>query len=138
MAKLVIVRGIPGSGKSTFAKSHFPGVLILENDMFFMHNGKYCYEPSLIGYAVEWCQKAASFAAENQMDVVIANTFTDPRYIDFYKQLAEKHKLEFEVYHCIGNFQNVHGVPENVLESFSKKMKPYPNEIIIDNTKEQV
>ena len=39
---LYIVRGIPGSGKSTFAKSL--GGTHFEADMFFMKNGEYKYD----------------------------------------------------------------------------------------------
>lgn len=38
---LTIIRGLPGSGKSTYARSHFPGILLVEADMFAMVLGAY-------------------------------------------------------------------------------------------------
>jgi predicted kinase len=53
MSKVTIVRGISGSGKSTYAKSL--GILHLESDMFFMQNGKYNWSADHIKFAHEWC-----------------------------------------------------------------------------------
>ena len=52
---LYIVRGIPGSGKSTFAKTlggqHF------EADMYFIdESGNYKFDITEIKLAHEWCQ----------------------------------------------------------------------------------
>ncbi len=53
MRNLYIVRGLPGSGKSTFAK--FVGDSFVEADMFFMKNGKYEFDMSKIRDAHSWC-----------------------------------------------------------------------------------
>ena len=45
MKTLYIVRGVPGSGKSTFAKSI--GGIHIEADQFFMENGKYNFDEHL-------------------------------------------------------------------------------------------
>lgn len=47
---LIIMRGLPGSGKSTKAKT-LAGEqgLIYSTDDFFMVNGKYEYDPKMIG-----------------------------------------------------------------------------------------
>jgi predicted kinase len=42
MATLTIVRGLPGSGKSTYAKSL--NVFHIEADMFCMKDGKYEFD----------------------------------------------------------------------------------------------
>jgi adenylate kinase family enzyme len=41
-SRLIIIRGLPGSGKSTFAKSYFNGYIHLEADMYFVQpDGSY-------------------------------------------------------------------------------------------------
>jgi len=42
MSKLILVRGLPGSGKSTFAKTF--GCLHVEADMFYIVGGKYRFD----------------------------------------------------------------------------------------------
>ena len=45
MKSLILVRGIPGSGKSTFAKEISYGFPFLSADDFFMIEGKYQFDP---------------------------------------------------------------------------------------------
>lgn len=131
MSTLSIVRGWPGSGKSTFAKKSFPGVLLLENDMFHMHDGKYEWMASSMGNAIGWCASIAETALENGMDVVIANTFTKRKYIDFYRKLAEKWTAKFKVYRCNGHFKNVHSLTDSMVNGFEQSMEDWPGETMV-------
>ena len=62
---LFIVRGLPGSGKTTLAKSL--GSVHFEADMYFMEGNEYKFDITKIKKAHEWCQNTllacASFAA---------------------------------------------------------------------------
>ncbi len=77
---LYIVRGIPGSGKSTFAKSL--GGTHFETDMFFMKDGEYKFDISKIKEAHKWCQDSVYTAmllnhtALLNNVIVVSNTFT--------------------------------------------------------------
>ena len=58
MSKLYILRGIPGSGKSTYGKKIVDSAIDagfsaikFEADDFFMKDGKYNWNPKLIGMA---------------------------------------------------------------------------------------
>ena len=42
--RLILVRGVPGSGKSTFAAKVFPGAFHVENDMFHVKDGEYRFD----------------------------------------------------------------------------------------------
>lgn len=48
MLQLVLVRGLPGSGKSTIAKSFIPHNFVhLETDMYFINSaGEYKFNPA--------------------------------------------------------------------------------------------
>ncbi len=56
--ELVLIRGLPGSGKSTMAKDlATQGYLHFEADMYFELDGHYRYDASCIREAHSWCQK---------------------------------------------------------------------------------
>ena len=112
-----------------FAHKNFPGVLVLENDMFHMHNGKYDFNASKQHAAVNWCFKATEFAMMNGMDVVVSNTFTQRRFVQPYADLAKKYGYEFKVYHMNGKFDDVHNVPKEVKDRMAKQFEIWPNAI---------
>lgn len=132
MATLHIIRGKPGSGKSTFAHNMFPGVLLLENDQYHMHNGVYDWHKENMPAAIDWCMDMARTALENGMDIVVANTFTRCVFIDAYKKLAEETGASFDVYRCTGNFKNVHGLTDSMVKNFEDSMEDWPGEITVE------
>ena len=130
---LYIVRGLPGSGKSTFAHSkRFAGALVLENDMYHVKDGKYKFDRENMPDAIYWCQEACRNALEHGMDVVVANTFTKPEYIKIFEEMAKHYGHEFKVLKCTGNWQNVHNVPEDVLNAMRSGWQDWPGEEVVD------
>jgi predicted kinase len=116
--KFYIVRGLPGSGKSTFAKSL--GGVHYEADMFFMdENSEYKFDGSKLNDAHNWCRhKVMDAMKEGEPIVVVSNTFTrewemDP-YILIGKELGYKIFVAIVENHHGG--KNTHGVPENTIE----------------------
>ena len=72
MKVLYIVRGIPGSGKTTYAeglglKHHY------ETDQFWGED--YAFDPSRLREAHQWCQDVTETALADGNDVVVSNTF---------------------------------------------------------------
>ena len=130
--KLILYRGIPGSGKSSAAQRMFPGVLLVENDMFHMHNGQYEWKAESMPKAISWCVSMVRTALENGLDVCVANTFTKRKFVEAYKKIAEEFGAEFHVYRCVGKFKNVHGLSERMVANFEKSMEDWPGEIIVD------
>ena len=126
--KLIIVRGIPGTGKSTFCREMFPDIFHLENDMFQYQNGEYHYDEKKLQKSIQWCFNTASNALKNGMDVVISNTFTKKAFVDSYTELVKKYKCNFEIYRMMGNFKDIHNVPEDVLKSMKDGFEDYEGE----------
>jgi len=119
MAKLTIVRGLPGSGKSTLAKSM--GVEHVEADMYHIEDGIYKFDPSKIKDSHQWCfDCVCSFLSIGQ-NTVVSNTFTQKWEMQRYIDYCEKNNHEYEIIVCRGEFQNIHGVPTDVLESMKKR-----------------
>lgn len=134
MAILRLFRGHPGSAKSTSAKRMFPGTLLLENDMFLIQDGQYKWSKDRVIDAIDWCMETTRNALEHNMDVVVANTFTKARYVMAYKKIAEEYGAKFEVYRCIGDFKNTHGLSDSMVQNFKNAMEDWPGEVIVDPT----
>ena len=126
---LYIVRGIPGSGKSTFAKSL--GGTHFEADMFFMKDGEYKFDMFKLKDAHKWCQDSVNTAmilnttADLNKTIVVSNTFTQEWEMKPYFELAEVHG--YKVFSIIIENRhggvNEHNVPEEVLSSMKNRFE---------------
>ena len=76
MYMLAIIRGLPGSGKPTFARHAFKNFNQLEADQFHMIGDVYDYKIENASYAHMLCQARCARHLKNGWDVVVANTFT--------------------------------------------------------------
>jgi predicted kinase len=119
---LYLVRGIPGSGKSTFAKNLVDekDYCHKEADMFFVdRDGNYNFEPSKIKDAHQWCQEEMDFLMRlEHSPVVVSNTFTQEWELQPYYELAIKYGYyvtSIIVENRHGGV-NEHGVPEDKIE----------------------
>lgn len=118
MAIMVLVRGLPGSGKSTYAKVNFAsqGFKHLETDMFFNKNGVIKYEPGKYAQAVEWCQRRTIEAVKEGLDLVISNHFLCHWELGFYLQLAEKNNYEVIVHTCLTQYAPKASYPQRLID----------------------
>jgi predicted kinase len=75
MKKVLILRGVPGAGKSTYAKT-IPGATIVSADDYFMKSdGTYAYNRDLIQKAHEFCFREFLAAAEaDKPTIIVDNT----------------------------------------------------------------
>ena len=116
MKELILLRGVPGSGKSTLAKS-IEG-LHIEADMFFMKDGEYKFDATMLKHAHNWCHDVVENWMESSMErIIVSNTFTQQWEMDTYYELAKEygyrvHTLIVENRH---GGVNEHGVPEETL-----------------------
>ena len=129
MKELFLLRGLPGSGKSTLAKSI--GGVHYEADMFFIKDGEYQFDVTLLRDAHSWCQTQVSnamilnLATKINERIVVSNTFTQEWEMTHYFELAEKygyrvHSLIVENRH---GGVNEHGVPEDKLGLMKKRFE---------------
>lgn len=129
--KLTIIRGLPGSGKSTKAKSL--NILHIEADMYHMKNGKYEFNYDNVKLAHEWCQRAAWFAFMNGVEFVVSNTFITFDEIQPYLEIAKIYKYEVEIIRMTNDYGNTHDVPKNVLDSMQERFEDVEGEVIYVN-----
>lgn len=122
--EIVLIRGLPGSGKSTLAKNlATQGYLHFEADMFFEVNGHYRYDASRIRDAHSWCQQMTRQAPAKGLKVVVSNTFTQLREMEPYRSMTQN----VLVVEANGKWENVHGVPAEMLERMALRWEPLRN-----------
>jgi len=122
MKELVIVRGLPGTGKSTYARSLIKdGFNHFEADMYFEIDGKYKFEPAKIKNAHNWCQRSTEYIMQNEGKVVVSNTFTQKWEVEPYLELAKKYGYKVSIKSLTKMYSNIHNVPDNILEAMKER-----------------
>ena len=125
MTKLCIVRGIPGSGKSTFAKKLLEQGKVqqhLEADEFMTdENGDYKFDPTILQKCHQQCQAWVKYYLDRGQSVVVSNTFSRKWEILPYTRMG----AEFEVIEMKGNYQNVHGVPQFIIDNMKNRWQEW-------------
>lgn len=117
MSEIVLIRGLPGSGKSTMAKREFPLHAHYEADAYFVgDDAVYRYNPNQIRNAHEWCQASAEKAVKSCRDVVVSNTFTQLWEMKPYFDIAERNGASVRVIVATGDYGNTHGVPPEAID----------------------
>jgi predicted kinase len=120
---ITICRGIPGSGKSTFAKTL--GGIHIEADQYFVDaDGNYNFDGSKIKNAHAWClDRVKTNMATGRDKIVVSNTFTQEWEFQPYLELAKEYGYKtftiiVENYH--GGI-NQHNVPEDKIEQMKNR-----------------
>lgn len=130
MKKLILIRGIPGSGKTTFAKklmqsdSFMPHLQHFEADMWFDRYNGGKFDPKKLKKAHEWCQKQTKDHLNMGFNVIVSNTFIKRWEVEKYHEIAEECGCFVEEMTMTGEYQNVHGVPDSKVQSMKENFEP--------------
>ena len=130
---LFLVRGLPGSGKTSFASAIWNEYAVCEADKFFYDKeGNYNFDPSKLKEAHTWCKNQVETRMidhqNNQQyypEIAVSNTFTQEWEMEDYFKLAEKYgyktvSLIIENRH---GGKNVHGVPDDKIEIIKNRFQ---------------
>jgi len=136
--RLVIVRGLPGSGKSTFAKRLLDGIKSRggkasrhENDDYHIICGKYQYDPARQAEAVLACQEETAKDLVLGMTVVVSNVFVTTFNLQWYVNLADSLGIRHVILRMDNKFEGIHNVPANVYKSMSENFVDITNEVYV-------
>lgn len=115
--KIILIRGLPGSGKTTMAKEYAAqGYVHCEADHYFERDGAYKFDGSKLGAAHDDCLRRTIEALEQGRSVVVANTFSRRWEIEPYLRAAKRRGVPARIVEAKGTWQNVHGVSEETIE----------------------
>ena len=125
--KIFIVRGIPGSGKTTLAKSIAKkyNTKEFEADHYLLNKeGKYEYDKGKLAYAHSKCITEGFRHLQKNHAVVFANTFIRKSEIEFYAKYMKEHNINAEVYIAQPNFagKTLHNVPQEEIKRMEQEM----------------
>jgi len=130
---LFLVRGLPGSGKSTFATHIWNEYAVCEADKFFYDKeGNYNFDPSKIKDAHAWCKNEVETRMIDHQnneqfypEIAVSNTFTQEWEMKDYFDLADKYgyKVVSLIIENRHGGKNVHGVPEDKLEIMKNRFE---------------
>lgn len=130
---LVIIRGIVGSGKTTLAKKVIEQWSCFANHLetdFYFHDlttQEYKFDASKLGEHHENCLRETARLMSLGGAIVVSNTFTRQWEMHKYLLLAEVFDYEVVVHTCTGNYENVHGVPAEVVERQAARLEYVDN-----------
>jgi len=135
---LILLRGLPGSGKSTLGKylASGSGSTYFEADQYFVDDmGVYNFDASKLRQAHQWCKNEVQYAmsyghrgsyiSEPMALIVVSNTFTQKWEMDDYYELAKR--FDYTVVSLIvenrHDGKNIHEVPEDKIEIMRKRFQ---------------
>ncbi len=131
---LYIIRGLPGTGKSTLGETLAPDASFAADD-FFMDGDTYRFDPTKLTEAHGLCQinvrealldgQAAVASGVSNFDVAVCNTFSCRWEFEPYIEMAKELGVRYFVINLFDNNtpldtlfeRNVHGVPRHVFKS---------------------
>jgi len=126
---LYILRGIPGAGKTTLAKSI--GAVHFEADMYFMVGKEYKFDVTKLKQAHAWCQDQVRISMKNSdnkigdLRIAVSNTFTQEWEMEPYVEMAKEYG--FKVFTLIVENRhggvNQHEKPEDKIELMKNRFE---------------
>jgi predicted kinase len=132
LGDLILLRGLPGSGKSTFGSTilqlpnNNPQEVLSADDFFVNNEGEYIFDSTKLKEAHNFCQfRCSERMRQGIARIVVANTFTEEWEMEEYFKMAERynyrvHTIIVENRH--GN-ESIHGVPEDNFKKMKKRFQ---------------
>jgi len=123
MTHLYLMRGVPGSGKSTFGNILFESGVVQyvfsADDWMVDFDGNYLFRPEKLKDCHSKCLRAVGQALCSGKSVAVCNTFVRLWEMDKYLALG----FPTTIIRCEGDYGNIHGVPESKVSQMKKNFE---------------
>ena len=129
---LILLRGVPGSGKSTLGEvilncpQSTTNTVLSADDLFTDSSGNYNFDSSRIKEAHNLCQqKCAEKMKLGLYKIVVANTFTQEWEMSPYYEMAERYnyRIHSVIVENRHDGVNVHNVPEEKIHQMKDRFE---------------
>lgn len=121
LPRLVLIRGLPGTGKTTRAMGYVnDGYKHFEADQFFMVDGRYCFDAKNLPEAHASCLKQTKEALEAGELVCVANVFATVEDIKPYTELG----ADYQIVEATYRGQSIHELPAVVMQAMEARWVP--------------
>ena len=140
---LYIIRGLPGSGKSTLGEQLADNELdwtkdrtdwnmrfysYAADDWFTDKDGNYNFVPEELPQAHEDCRARVLGAMLSEVNnIAVCNVFSQKWEAQPYFDLCKLHGYTPVVIECQNNFGNIHGCPRQKIEEMRDRWEPLNN-----------
>jgi len=142
MRKVIIMRGIPGAGKSTHANDNYPNAAVVSADDYHMIDSEYRFNQVNVKVAHDDClRRFVELLQGTKRDIIVDNTNIQAWEIAVYYRLAELYKAHVEIVRVevnpyVAARRSVHKVPLKVVLRMSTALRnehlpPWWREIVI-------
>ena len=135
---LYIIRGLPGSGKSTLGEKLGDSYMDFHpkfggpkthsyaaDDWFYDEKGKYNFKPEELPQAHEECQARVRGCMMSSIgNIAVCNTFSQQWEAEPYIRMAEQHEYTCVILECQSQFGNVHDVPMQTIREMKERWEP--------------
>ena len=124
---LYLIRGIPGSGKSSFAETLLQAGVVqyhFEADQYFIdETGMYNFNPANLHLAHKSCYTRTKHFLGCNFSVAVSNTSTTEKEVQTYKELAEELGCNFVsvVVEHRHEGTNLHNVPAEKIQQMKDR-----------------
>jgi hypothetical protein len=122
--RLILVRGVPGAGKTTFAKSL--GDKHVEADMFHMIDGEYKFDITKLVDGHVWCRTIVEgWMSDSEPLIIVSNTFTTENEMEGYYETASfwGYQVTSIIVENRHSGESIHNVPDEIIEKMVNRFQ---------------
>lgn len=136
MKKITLIRGLPGAGKTTFAKkmcddlnAEGQNCIWLESSMYATETGDKIISTRQTPQITNWLLRKVESALNDHDNVIVSRVSLDESDINRFKKIADTHEAELVVYRLDTHWADK--CPAPIQEQMQTAFRPWPGEIVI-------